>query len=348
MKTDKEMISDLIKRKEAYDAKREAANRRLKIAASALAVVILTASLPVTAFIVSNRRANAPGTEPGSVTAETVSTDTVTEEATAADVTEMEGTETNAVGNTEEDSISKPGVKPNVDPPNVRMTCGFPEDNLVSISTELYGSRSWLTDKVRKEYGLQDYGYRPWSKIAVCYGREEHGDIHEFEFRVKVSEEEIQNIMIYVESDEAEIITGNLMKSNVPADEAGSDGYITFPVKYKYKDGCTLAEMRYILFTSEKWFPEAEKFISESNSVFVKQFDYTVNSDLHGWSMYGIQSVFTVKDTDFICANSFDLQYMYETVAVYFGDVDENGVPLFITDTEMPGYKESPWCISKR
>ena len=41
------------------------------------------------------------------------------------------------------------------------------------------------------------------------------------------------------------------MKSNVPADEAGSDGYITFPVKYKYKDGCTLAEMRYILFTSE-------------------------------------------------------------------------------------------------
>ena len=110
--------------------------------------------------------------------------------------------------------------------------------------------------------------------------------------------------------------------------------------------------MRYVLFTSAERIPEAEKFIAEGNNVFIKGFDYTVNSDLRGWLMYGIQSVFTVKDTDFICVNPLYhplyLQYMYETVAVYFGDVDENGVPLFITDTEMSDYKESPWCVQKR
>lgn len=325
MKTDKEMISDLMRRKEEYDAKRQARSKRgsyVCIMAAILAVVILEISVPASVFTAASRKGNTPASPAASVEAE-------------RDMFEN----------------NENGSKPTVDYRDVEIICTLPDDDPVSVSTDLYGSRSWLTDKVRNEYGLQDYDeYKtlPANKLHAVYGRVEHGDIHEFEIRVKITEE-MQSIMIYIESDDAEIMTGNVMKSNVSADAAtGSDGYTAFSVKYRYKDGCTLADMRYVLFTSAERIPEAEKFIAEGNNVFIKGFDYTVNSDLHGWLMYGIQSVFTVKDTDFICVNPLYLQYMYETVALYFGDVDENGVPLFITDTEMSDYKESPWCVQKR
>ncbi len=332
MKTDKEMISDLMRRKEEYDAKRQARNKLITVISAMLVLVILTAAVMLT---VANRKTGVPDV----VTVTGIDTERT------SDVTMQGYKETNTVENTDS------GSKSTVDYPDIQVICTFPEDDFVEVSTDLYGNRSWLTDKVRNEYGLQDYDeYKtlPMNKLHAVYGRVEHGDIHEFEIRVKITEE-MQSIMIYIESDDAEIMTGNVMKSNVSEDTAtGSDGYITFSVKYRYKDGCTLADMRYVLFTSAERIPEAEKFIAEGNNVFIKGFDYTVNSDLRGWLMYGIQPVFTVKDTDFICVNPLYLQYMYETVASYFGDVDENGVPLFITDTEMSDYKESPWCVQKR
>ena len=330
MKTEDELMLGFTKRKKQIDEKRKARNKFIAIISATLVFVMLTSAVALT---VSAHRKTDVAIISG-IGAEHTS-----------DVTTTEHAERDMFENNEN------GSKPTADYRDVEIICTLPDDDPVSVSTDLYGSRSWLTDNVRNEYGLQDYDeYKtlPMNKLHAFYGRVEHGDIHEFEIRVKITEE-MQSIMIYIESDDAEIMTGNVMKSNVSADAAtGSDGYTTFSVKYRYKDGCTLADMRYVLFTSAERIPEAEKFIAEGNNVFIKGFDYTVNSDLRGWLMYGIQSVFTVKDTDFICVNPLYLQYMYETVASYFGDVDENGVPLLITDTEMSDYKESPWCVQKR
>ena len=48
-----------------------------------------------------------------------------------------------------------------------------------------------------------------------------------------------------------------------------------------------------------------------------------------------------IKGYDFFLnrSNMYGTDELYERAALYFGDVDENGVPLFLSDSNMPEYQ---------
>ncbi len=341
------MIADLMRRKKEYDEKREIRKRRARLIVAVLSALVIVASVCVTAIVAASTKAPAPAEQTTDQTeTETdagIGSDPTTDTARSVNETENTG----VYAETSEDTEKKLET----DKPDISASVGFSGDknDLIQLSIKTHGNRSWLTDKVKNDYDLSDYGYNPFTNKSIYYGKQETGDIFELEITVKNNSKTKESIMIYIEADDAEIISENIIKTEIPGSSSPDDAIcISVPVRYRYTDGRSLANLRYIVFKSEKAIAEAEKFINDGNSVFTNGFDVTVNDDLHGWLFYTQISVFRVKDASFLCYISYDLQYMYEMTAIYFGDVDDNGVPLFITNPDMPDYKECPWCKVKR
>ena len=382
MKTDKEMISDLIKRKEAYDAKREAANRRLKIAASALAVVILTASLPVTAFIVSNRRANVPGTEPGSVTAETVLTG----------VTETEGTEEESKYNDTQKAYESENSGKSSDSdsggyasaPSTPFQYGVTADfydkdkqNPIILSNDEYGRKTWLNSDVILRYEIdldphigENHDYGRYEKSF--YGYKKTSDIHELEIKLKNTNKWAgDEFLIRIEApDCVEILSETTVKSVFPtvkneewnAYEPGD--YVSIPLRFRFTGDEKWLDFKVYLFRRSAGneyhgafdhITEAEEYFASGKSMADKA--YPGWQELQGQfnplhnaaSNYLTVRFIEIKDYDFVLTTSAvdGTAELYERAALYFGDVDENGVPIFITEPDHPDYRNPcrlPMC----
>ena len=55
MKTNEQMLEDLIKRKEIYDKKQAVKRRRFAVISATLAAILILSSIPVIAFVTANK-----------------------------------------------------------------------------------------------------------------------------------------------------------------------------------------------------------------------------------------------------------------------------------------------------
>ena len=185
MKTNEQMIADLMRRKKEYDEKREMRKRRARLIVAVLSALVIVASVCVTAIVAASTKAPAPAEQTTDQTeTETdagIESDPTTDTARSVNETENTG----VYAETSEDTEKKPET----DKPDISASVGFSGDknDLIQLSIKTHGNRSWLTDKVKNDYDLCDYGYNPFTNKSIYYGKQETGDIFELEITVKNS-----------------------------------------------------------------------------------------------------------------------------------------------------------------
>ena len=341
MKTNEQMLEDLIKRKEVYDKKQAVKRRRFAVISATLAAILILSSIPVIA-LVANKKAPAPaevGTDVNSVFNDDTGIVKTAEESTESesnniteDQTEISSAET--VDN-ETNHIGKPQ--------KYVFYADFDlvgSGNLIALSKE-YGSKNWMNWKVMKDYELYDcYNGDPDNNDKVYYGKESENGIYSVLITITINGmlKEItgEEMVLYIETDgSSEIISGNYACfSSDDYKSVTDDRYrITFPISLKLNGN--------IKYTICKCYTVVPQMIDENGKLkeHYKTGDPAAEFcfiDIHG---YGF-----VENTN---RGFYSIRTLFERASVYFGDVDENGVPLFISDPTLPDYQH-PHCKIER
>ena len=324
MKTNEQMIEDLIKRKEIYDKKQAVKRRRFALVSAALAIILLVSSIPVIAFVTANKKAPAPP----EVTAE-AATDKQTE-TDGVTVTE-EQSETTAFSGldvTTHSSGKLSGEKK--DSPN------YFEINRTKISGEA-GSETPLFDK-------------PLSP-TICL----HEEIKEYEISIKRTEifTDVKAYLIVIPSVSIDLLSGDLNYLDFETNDT-----VRVTLKFKYKDGYTNGRIYYYIYSEEdgqQFYSEIDDHITkgglgEDYSTFIAAESLGYFAKLK-YSIYGGEALCfaEIKGYDFEGYDaSASLRKIYCLAAEHFGDVDGEGLPLFLSDPYMPEYFDSPDCYIER
>ena len=365
MKTDKEMISDLMRRKEEYDAKRQARSKRgsyVCIMAAILAVVILEISVPASVFTAASRKGNTPASPAASV-------DTEPEETTGSDRVKPDDTTSYETRGSAEDSTEITTGKQDSSYLDTRYGYGIISDfyekdktERITLTNDEHGRKTWLTKDIIKQYGIdldtenhpEGYDYAKYKDDI--YGYKKKNDVYEIELKLKNTNEWAgDEYLIRIEADEyAEILSENMVKSVFPTVKNPEwyslkpGDYVSIPLKFRFTGDKKCAEFRVYLFKksdgnefhgAHDQITEAEEYFASGKSMADKA--YPNWKDLKGEfnplyhaasSYYGIRFI-EINGYDFLLdsSNSYCSTDLYERAAVYFGETDENGVPLFIT-----------------
>ena len=376
MKTNEQMLEDLIKRKEIYEKNQTAKRRRFAIISATLAVIILVSSIPVIAFVTANKKTPAPAEVTGGVGTEEL---TVTNKNN--DLNDNTGTETDANGSeTEEEKTDETSYEPTKEEiieyvnstmkPSRRINIfainglSWQKGGDVKLTLEEHGVNCWMTkgvDFYKRYYIEHNYegnlskdGDKMFSYVpSVYYGKKEPGDIHEFDITIVYDHEATcDNALLYIEADGAEILSDNVIKAEiVDFPEEDEYNYLTYHIKYRFTDGHSLARFYTVEFYNEDKIAKAEEIINSGEKLLMpeRSLGHTAKiiEEFYGYNIYPL-TLFKIKDTVFACQIKEDLQYMYDLAAVYFGDIDEHNTPFYMKDPYMQDYFECPWCVNKR
>ncbi len=348
MKTNEQMLEDLIKRKEIYDKRQAVKRRRFAVISATLAIILIVSSIPLIAFAAANK--NTPDLP--KVTDEVVTEDYVmtNENDDFNDVTSVitvddGSTESESVNITEKqtDVSSTETVDNETNHTGKPQKYFFDADfdlvgsgNLIALSKE-YGSKNWMNWKVMKDYELYDcYNGDPDNNDKVYYGKESENGIYSVLITITINGmlKEItgEEMVLYIETDgSSEIISGNYACfSSDDYKSVTDDRYrITFPISLKLNGN--------IKYTICKCYTVVPQMIDENGKLkeHYKTGDPAAEFcfiDIHG---YGF-----VENTN---RGFYSIRTLFERASVYFGDVDGNGVPLFISDPTLPDYQH-PQC----
>lgn len=373
MKTDKEMISDLMRRKDEYDAKRQARSKRgsyVCIMAAILAVVILEISVPASVFTAASRKGNTPASPAASV-------DTEPEETTGSDRVNPDDTTSYETRGSAEDSAEITSGKQQKTDFQYGITADFyakdKQDQIV-LSNDEYGRKTWLNADTIRRYEIdlpldvrEGYDYVRYKDSF--YGYKKTSEIHEIEIRLKNSNKWAgDEFLIRIEApDCVEILSDTTIKSTFPTvknEEWNSyepGDYVSIPLVFRFTGEERWTDFKVYLFRRSEgneyhgkfdYITEAEEYFSSGKSMADKE--YPSWQELQGefdplhnaGSNYFTARFMEIKGYDFLLTSStlYGSLELYERVAKYFGDVDENGVPIFITEPDHPDYN-SPFKL---
>ena len=366
MKTNEQMLEDLIKRKEIYDKKQAVKRRRFAVISATLAAILILSSIPVIA-LVANKKAPAPAEVTGGVGTEEL---TVTNKNN--DLNDNTGIVTDANGSeTEEEKTDETSYEPTkeeiIEYANSTMKPyrrihifainGFSwlKDGDVKLTLEEHGVNCWMTqgEDFYNRYYIEGNNKAKISYKTFYYGKKEPGDTHEYDITIVYDHEATcDNALLYIEADGAEILSDNVIKAEiVDFPEEDEYNYLTYHIKYRFTDGHALARFYTVEFYNEDKIAKAEEIINSGEKLLMSErsLGHTARliEEFYGYNIYPL-TMFKIEDTVFACQIKDDLQYMYDLAAVYFGDIDEHNTPFYMKDPYMQDYFECPWCVNKR
>ncbi len=328
MKTYKQMAENVLKRRDEYfeqkqDRKASRGVISAAVAACAVVVVILFGTIigGVMKSPVTTPETDAPpsASSPGSTEITAEETETKPED---TDDTEREATAEITEETTEEDTETETDTETDTEQSNeqndiyIRPVDYIPEPNApitvnMGIDGVMYGYECREVMTYTFKYNFYKY-------------KEKIGDLHGQHVRV-----------IVTHNDRIELISPEIFTLDIP------DGTATFNIEFRYKDEATNG--KFVMYFIEDLYEDIDKY----NSV-----DY-VEQIKNEYSFRSVSQLLEccaarTKGYDFFKAGTSSNNRMYGSIAHHFGDVDENGVPLYRYDPYMPDYYDCDECISKR
>lgn len=168
------------------------------------------------------------------------------------------------------------------------------------------------------------------------------------EYNVKVNVKEVFNmrnpdykfskLKVYVAHDDnVEILTGKYQEFDM------SSGDAEFKLSFRYINGAK-NEMFLLFYSTDK-----DAYYYDLNETTVLKNGFDTNGELNRrYQMFAFCTI-RLKGYDFTAAIAYQnlVMNMYKSVAFYFNDVDENGLPLYLNDPTIEEYCDSPWCKAK-
>lgn len=354
MKTNEQTVKDLIERKKAYDIRRAARKKRLTYLSAALAIILIVSSIPVIAFTAANKaKPEAPEVteEPDTFGATKALSETEEITETETERITVEQTESNDIttANQEISQTEKPQefiIQTDFDFDNAD------KENMLALTKE-YGSKNWLNWQTLSDYGLvSSYSIDPDNSDEVFYGKNPDNGIYSVIITITLNKGLIDKIgpegFLYIETEgNSEIVSGNSAEytsddyefvSNEP--NALNDWYsrykITFHISLRLNGDNKYTVCKCYLISSET---AAEYGINEYLAAGNRLEDHSLFNNHYkpiSFCLVEIHGFGFLKDAFY---KAYDIRTIYERASVYFGDVDENGVPLFITDPDLPDYQ---------
>ena len=330
------------------------------------AAVLLVAGVVIAAFITTvDKKTPAPAevTE-GVGTEEAI----ITDEANTK-ITENDDAGTAFVSNTEAET--KEGI---AYAPGSKFHYGFIVDYYekdktepIVLSKEQYGRQKWLSKEIIKQYEMDlptkdlsdDHDYVRYNDSF--YGYAKTGDEYELEIKLKTTNEWAgDEYLLRVEADDSvEILSDILFKGvfptvNDPTWSLDPGDYISLPLRFRFTGDTKWADFRIYIFvrSAGNEFHSAHDNITEAEEYFANGYSMA-DKAYPGWRERDHSPFLTavgnhyearfieIKGYDFLLDSGtlYGTTELYERAALYFGDVDENGVPLFITEPDIPDYQ---------
>ena len=322
MKTYEETAAALISRKAEYDRKKGANRRRLSLVAAIAAAVILITAIPVGLIMIA-KKADQPVDTPDTAAIETSRTDGETRETPTS--AEQIKTEPNTTAEIDPEQVLKEaaivdlivgkGNKPQKE--SSQFTVLFQrvaEDDEEYINIPMIDVMN-LSEKA-KEYAkdrLKQYDITCTEhKDFIEYDITVYKLISGFTGKFKDFANKNEFILRLSPSESIDLISDGIIELNFENETS-----ITARVKFRYKHGCSNGTLNAAVFdkdTGEAYNTGRER------PVFV-----------------------SVKGYDFNCKR-INPALLYRFVSIYFGDVDENGEPLFYKDPYTADYYNNAWC----
>ena len=310
MKTYKEMTASLLKRREEYEMKRRRGDRIRMTVAGALAALMII-NVMIFAPVIA-RKSKGPDAAPIAEQT-TVAPDNGTSDAITDGTTEENGETTQ----TEITDVT-------TDPENAQSVYvrefELVEDERLEKFEVVYGNENKDARHVRAWFYVSET-----EKVKTYRIRYNNLAYHNWEFYDYDKRPDCPDhvkILIRNETD-AKIISPEIMTLDLV------DGSAEFELTFEYTDITNATFSIYVDLPFDD--------VSE-----LSDFD-----PVHDRQSIGF-SVATVKGKDFFTWSRYSFDSVYPFAANYFGDVDENGKPLYKNDPYMPEYYDNPWCESLR
>ncbi len=251
--------------------------------------------------------------------------------------------------------------------------------NPVVLTEKDYGRSNWLNKDIIRNYRIDlptdglpdDYNYSGEYANVDFYGyAKESSDVYELELKlINTSDCAGSEYLVRIESDDnVEIISDTTIRSEfrvlddpaliTNANEfitelpSHPSDYVSIPVKFRFTGDAKWVDFKVYIFvrTPNGTFDQitpAEEYFANGYSISDKAFPDWNETDIvlqrfrsAATSPYTVRFI-DIKGLEFVLT-PYELYYtdqIYERAALYFGDIDENGVPLFITKPDMPDYQ---------
>jgi len=175
-----------------------------------------------------------------------------------------------------------------------------------------------------------------------------HSDISEYEIIIyNQNYKNKQWVTLIVPDNNIELITPEIPYYYFERSDEHDIDIKTINISFRFKENCHNGYIHVYIFAGEKSLKAFEDDYKDADIQERLKSSDNPNGTLDNYNTF-IRIGFTcVKGYDF---SDYDLgiENLYKQAAIYFGDVDENGKPLYMTDLDMPDYKDNPWCVSKR
>lgn len=318
MKTNEEMLADLLERKKEYDIKRAATRRRISVLSAALALILIISTVTTAALIAVNK--SSP----------------------AAPVVTDEQTENESVTNilTEYDKIQTDYSDLNIHYFDVIRT---------KISSE--PEEEVCYNDVALEFS--EKGVEAYCAVRYCL----HEEIKEYEISITRAVDYVDKkaYLLIIPSISVELLSDDLILLDYENTETNTVA-IKFRYKNGCTNG-RIEYMILNEKEGLKLYSELDDHITKRGLGFSYEnvYDMSIKFDQSSDKLafyYDASFCFAkIKGYDFtgyVHNLGGKLASLYRFAANYFGDVDEKGIALFENDPYIPEYYDNPDCFNKR
>ena len=316
MKTYKEMAENVLRRRDEYEEKKEHRYGVVKRTAAIAVTVVFVLSAMIVGPIVGRimkEQQNQPadGTKINTDTETTADQDTITTE--TADVTTEVGETTGETDISEKYIILKKAEEKH--------------------SPDITNGLNIELKDIIEESEKQSFNINDGDMIGVL-----HSDVCRYELQMfeDYNEDYEKWVVLILPDDNIEMVSPKERYFYHENDK--TEKYQSVNIEFRYKAGKTNGSISVYMFAGDygiKRFEDNFKgvenpIISTSNSLYDVMETYYF-AQIKGYDCWSISCT-----------------YIYQQAAIYFGDVDDNGVPLYMKNPYLEDYYDNPWCEEKR
>ncbi len=177
-----------------------------------------------------------------------------------------------------------------------------------------------------------------------------HTDVCEYEIQIyNLNYYHKKWITLLVPDESIELITPEIPYCYYERSEERNydDDIKTINVSFRFKENCHNGNIWVYIFAGDNSIKAFENDYKDADIQEIRKNSDRPYGDLANYN--------TSRKVAFACVKGYDfsdyylgVSNLYRQAAIYFGDVDKNGNPLYLTDPNMPDYKDSPSCIEMR
>ena len=316
MKTYKEMAENVLRRRDEYEEKKEHRYGVVKRTAAIAVTVVFVLSAMIVGPIVG-RIMKEQQNQPADVTKINTDTETTadqdTETTKPADVTTEVGETTGETDISEKYIILKKAEEKH--------------------SPDITNGLNIELKDIIEESEKQSYNINDGDMIGVL-----HSDVCRYELQMSedYNEDYEKWVVLILPDDNIEMVSPKERYFYHENDK--TEKYQSVNIEFRYKAGKTNGSISVYMFAGDYGIKRFEDNFKGVENPIIS----TSNS------LYDVMETYYFAQVKGYDCWSISCTYIYQQAAIYFGDVDENGVPLYMKNPYLEDYYDNPWCEEKR